>query len=402
MNIELERITRYSKRKWWLRHLAALIPIVMMLALFLPAPVYADGGIAISGNFYRQHFRLFPGESLISPDIYVTVFNNSEDGMRVKMSTQVPPGVEFILSPVEFTLPPGEQQKIEVGIELSPEAVPGEYEVGITADSYPETAEEGFMLAGAAQQEADLTIFGEAGSVSIVTLTHEGEPFTGVVRIFEQLESKSNLCGFSNTGTLDMRLAPGDYVVECYLEDTLVAEDSFTLAADEEKEITLIARAAFIVGVSAVPNYYTESKELAFANLEYTIKNIYQPLDDIEVVLKVNLDGTMLDEISIFSLSILNTGNTRASYNNYTPPDGWESGNYGFIMELYVQGEPYNQSEEVLLPTKIAQAGPPGGIVTEPEDAGTAINWPIVGGIIGGVMLIVIIVAVIRKRRSGY
>jgi len=371
-----------------MRHLAALIPIFMVLSLFLPAPVHADGGIAISGNFYRQHFRLFPGESLISPDIYVQAFNNSDTSMQIKMSTQVPPGVELILSPVDFTLPPGGQQKVEVGIELSSEAVPGEYEVGITADSHPEAAEEGFTLAGAAQQEAKLTIFGEAGSVSIVTLTHKGEPFPAVVRLFEQLESESILCGYSDTGTLDMRLVPGDYVVEAYLEDTKVAEESFTLAVDGEKSITLTARTAFIVGFSTVPNYYTESKELAFANLEYTIKNIYQLLEDIEVILKVNLDGTVLDEISIFSLSILNTGNTEASYNNYIPPGGWESGTYGFMMELHVQGELYNQSQEVLMSAKIAKAEPPG--------------WPIVGSIIGGVVLIVIIVALKRKRRRAY
>lgn len=399
MNKELERMTGYLKRKWWLRSITALIPIVMLLGLFLPAPVLADGGIAISGNFYRQDFRLFPGESLISPDIYVTAFNNSDTDMRIEMSTQVPPGVNLILSSVDFILPPGGQQRIEIGIELSPDAIPGKYEVGITADSYPETAEEGYILAGAAQQEADLTIFGEAGSVSIITLTNEGEPFTGIVRLYEQIESESNLCGFSNTGTLDMRLAPGDYVVECYLEDILVAEDSFSLAADEEKSVTLIARTAFVVGFSAVPNYFVESKELAFANLEYTIKNIYQPLDDIEVVLKVNREGTLVDEISVFSLSTLSTGNTAASYNNYIPPEGWESGDYGFIMELYVQGELYNQSEEVLLSTKIAQAEPPGGIVTEPEDADIATNWPMVGGIMGGVVVIVIVAVLRRKRR---
>ncbi len=157
MNKESERTNRYSKRKWWARRLAALIPIVMVLGLFLPAPVQAEGGIAISGNFYRQEFRLFPGESLISPDIYVMAFNNSDTDMLIKMSTQVPPGVNLILSPVEFTLPPGGQQKIEVGIELSSDAVPGKYEVGITADSYPEAAEEGFTLAGQLSRKPTLS-----------------------------------------------------------------------------------------------------------------------------------------------------------------------------------------------------------------------------------------------------
>ena len=394
MDRESKRMTKHSKRKWCTRHLAVLIPLVMMLSLFLPAPVQAEGGIAISGNFYRQNFRLFPGESLTSPDIYVQVFNNSDIDMQVSISNQAPPGVEIILSPIDFTLPPGGQQKVAFAIEVSPEAIPGEYEVGITADSHPEAEEEGFRLAGAAQQEANLTILGEAGSVSIVTLTHEGEPFTGIIRIFEQTESDSNLCGYSNTGISDMRLAPGDYKVECYLENTLVAEDSFTLAADEEKSLTLTSRTAFIVGFSTVPNYYTESKELAFANMEYTIKNIYQHLEDIEVILKANLDGTVIDELSIFSLSTLNTGNTAASYNNYVPPEGWESGNYGFTIELHVQGELYNQSREVLLSTDIVL----------PNQEPGSLNWYAIIVILMGTIMVAAAVfpaIVVHRRRRG-
>jgi len=382
-------MTRYSERKWWVRHLAALIPIVVVLSLLLPAPVQAEGGIAISGNFYRQNFRLLPGESLSSPDIYVQVFNNSDTPMRVRMSTQVPPGVELILSPVNFQLPPGGQQKVEVGIALSHEAVPGEYAVGITADSYPEG--EGFVLAGAAQQQAKLTIFGEAGSVSIVTLTHEGELFRAIVRLFEQIEAESVLCGYSETGTLEMRLVPGDYLVESYFEDTKVAEESFTLAADEEKNIILTARTAYIVGFSAVPNYYTETEKVAFVNLKYTIKNIYQPLKDVEVILKGSLDGTALDGISIFSLSTLNTGNTGASYNNYIPPQGWEDGTYGFKLELLVGGELYTTSlvEELE--------------VVAPTTATILSNLPLAIIIGGGVLLVIIIVLLVlllRRRRA--
>ncbi len=347
-------MTWYSERKWGARCLAPLILIVLGLSLLLPAVAQAGGGIAISGSFYRQHFRLLPGESLSTPDIYVEVFNNSDSPMRVGMSTQVPPGVELTLSITEFQLPPGGQQRVEVGITVSPEAVPGEYVVAITADSYPEG--EGFVLAGAAKQQAKLTIFGEAGTVSIVTVTHEGEPFPAMVRLYALVEGERILCGYSETGRLEMRLAPGDYLVEAYFNDTNVAEDSFTLAADEEKNITLIARTAYIVGFSAVPNYYTESGELAFVKLVYTIKNIYQPLEDAEVILKVSLDGAALDEISVFSVSPLNTGNTAASYNNYVPPRGWRSGTYGFKLELLVGGELYTTSLEEKLSVELLPA----------------------------------------------
>jgi accessory gene regulator protein AgrB len=38
------------------------ILVVLMLSLFLPAPAPAQG-LAMSGNFYRQHFELIPGET---------------------------------------------------------------------------------------------------------------------------------------------------------------------------------------------------------------------------------------------------------------------------------------------------------------------------------------------------
>lgn len=383
-------MTWYSVRKWGARCLAPLILIVLALSLLLPALAQAGGGIAISGNFYRQHFRLFPGESLSGPDIYLQVFNNSDTAMRVGISTQVPPGVELILSIMEFQLPPGGQQRVEVGIALSPEAVPGEYVLGITADSYPEG--EGIMLAAAAKQQANLTIFGEAGSVSIVTLTPEGEPFRAVVRLYQQAGGASVLCGYSETGKLEMRLAPGDYLVQAYFEDTKVAEDSFTLAADEEKNITLTARTAFIVGFSAVPSYYIEGGELAFVKLVYTIKAIYQPLKDVEVILKVSFDGAALDEISVFSLNTLNTGNTAASYNNYIPPHGWEGGTYGFKLELLVGGELHAISPE----EELEVTAPPAALM---------VSWAVLGGIIGAMLIIIAVIVIasvmlVRRRRA--
>ena len=104
-------MTWYSERKWRTRLLAPLILVVLAFSLLLPAPAQAGGGIAISGNFYRQNFSLFPGESLSTPDIYVQVFNNSDSTMLVSMSTQVPPEVELTLSTAEFQLAPGGQQR---------------------------------------------------------------------------------------------------------------------------------------------------------------------------------------------------------------------------------------------------------------------------------------------------
>ena len=46
--------------------------MALMLSLFLPGPVEAQG-LAVSGNFYRQHFELSPGETSSGDDVYVVV-----------------------------------------------------------------------------------------------------------------------------------------------------------------------------------------------------------------------------------------------------------------------------------------------------------------------------------------
>ena len=148
-----------------LRNLVFLILIVITLLSFaLPTPAEAQG-LAISGTFYRQHFQLLPGETLRTPDVYLVVFNHEDKDIRVKLTTQIPPGVEIMLDQNDFPIPSGEQRKVEVGVSVSTEAVPGEYTLAITAEVQPAEGK-GIMIAGAAEQRAKLTILGEEAPVA--------------------------------------------------------------------------------------------------------------------------------------------------------------------------------------------------------------------------------------------
>ena len=60
-----------------LAHLSVLMSLAFVLTLCVGASALAQGGLALSGNFYRQEFNLPQGAVLSSPDIYVVVFNNS-------------------------------------------------------------------------------------------------------------------------------------------------------------------------------------------------------------------------------------------------------------------------------------------------------------------------------------
>ncbi len=156
---------KHLARKRWARCLAHLIPIIALLSLLLVSPVQA-GGMAISGTFSGQHFQLIRGENLSTPDVYVVVFNNTDSDMQVKLIAETPSGVELILSTTDFVLLSGSQERIEVGVAVSDEAAPGQYTLTLTAEAC--ATGEGIKLGAAAQQQAKLTIFGEAGSVALL------------------------------------------------------------------------------------------------------------------------------------------------------------------------------------------------------------------------------------------
>lgn len=375
-------MNRYLRGKRRVRQLTLLIPVILVLSLVFATPAQA-GGIGISGTFSGQHFQLVPGESLSTEDIYVVVFNNSDSDMRIKMSSQTPAGVELILPTADFPLPPGSNQKLEVGIATTPDAVPGEYTLILTAEAYREG--EGIMLTGAAQMQAKLTLFGEAGKLRLSTTTPGGEPFPATVKLFSKAEERNLPCGQSDTGKLETRLAPGDYLAQAYFKDTRVAEESFSLAADEEREVILVAQTVSIQGFSAVPNYYKKGRELAFVKIVYTINNLYQPLKEARATLEVTLKNQKVAEVELISLPTLDVGKTGGS-SNYVPAEGWQDGTYGFKIELYSQGEPRARSsvEEVS---------------TEPAAGGsTPVNWTLIGGIGGGVVVIALIVLFLRRR----
>jgi len=379
---------RHLRGKWWARHLAHFIPIIALLGLLPVSPVYA-GGMAMSGTFSGQHFQLIPGESVSTPDIYVVVFNNTDSDMQVGLIPETPAGVELVLPTSEFLLSSGSQQRVEVGVAVSHEAAPGEYALLLTAEACSEG--EGIKLGVAAQQQAKLTVFGEAGSLVLSIVTPEGDPFPATLKVYRQAEGQGLPCAHSNTGILKTRLVPGEYLAEAYFQDNGVAEESFSLAANENKGITLVARTVLIEGFSVVPNYHIETNELAFTKIVYTINNLYQPLEGVKASLKVTLDDQVVEEVELISMPTLDVGRTAGS-SNYIPPAGWQDGTYSFRIELYNGGKLYTQSS----PQELASGSVEGA---SPITTGSGIKWPLISGIVAGVAAAL---AVIWWKRGGF
>ncbi len=372
------------------RALVALLPLLSILIAMAPQPVQAAGGIAMSGTFYAQDFEIPQGVEVSNESIYVVVFNESDSGFTVHLTATTPEEVELSLSEQDFPLQPGEQIKIYIGVRVGEDAVPGEYKLRVTAEGRPSGSEQGIQIATAVAQEASLKVTGEAAWIDVRVVSPSRAPVVAEVRLFKETQGTLHEFASSQTGTLETKVSLGHYIVYAYVGGKKLAEESIDMtAANERKEVILVVKTVYFANFGFVRNYYTESGELAFVKVVYQISNLYQPMADVEIILKVSLDGAALEEIPLLSLSELSLGETSGSW-NYTPPQGWEKGGtYTLQAELYVGGKLYTTSLE----EELEVTAPPAALM---------VRWTVLGGIIGTVLIIIaviVLVILVRRRR---
>ncbi|MCJ7655397.1 MAG: hypothetical protein MUO97_08910 [Dehalococcoidia bacterium] len=365
----------------------ALLSLLLMASLLLPPPAFA-GGLAMSGSFYRQEFEIPQGTSFNTPDVYVVVFNNGDEDFNIRITTETPTGVELLLAEKDFRLKAGEQKRVEIGINVNEAAVPGKYTLKVTAEAYKEGA--GIKLLGAAGQTANLTVIGEAASVEITAVTPDGGPTSALVKLYRQAGNQNFNAGYSETGSLKTKVVPGNYLAEAYIAGRKLADKTFSIAANETKKITLEIKTVYFEGFGIVPNYNTETNELAFTEIIYTVNNLLEAFPEAKVVLKVTKGDAPLDETTLATLAPLEKGRVGLSY-NYIPGGGWRKASYGFKLELHIGGKPYVTSKEEKLELGGGTTASAGGI-----------NWLLIGGIAGGVVILILIVIIVMMRRRRY
>lgn len=375
------------KRLWCAgqRGARVLAPLAALfcVALLLPCSAVAQERLALSGSFFRQDFKLAQGATIDNPDVYVVVFNNGDSALNVRLTTDAPPGVELLLSETEFRLPPGEQKRVTVGVKVTEAAVPGEYQLRVSASAHSEGT--GIRLVGAVGQTARLTVTGEAASVEVVAVAADGSLLPARVGLYRQVGGSKVTVGSSEAGSLKMRVAPGEYIAEAYMEGNKLAEETFRVAANESKKIVLQAKTVYFEGFTVVPNYSAETKKLVFAEIVYTVNNLFQPFPQGKVVLKVTKGGSPLDEVNLITLAPLEKGKVELSY-NYIPKEGWQKAEYRFKLELWIEDKPYTSSKEEVLDLTTEGLG--------------GMNWLLIGSIAAAVVLVVVILAFALRRRS--
>ena len=144
--------------------IVTLILLLWLVGFPVPAAVLAQGGLALSGSFHNQNFVIPQGSSVSGPSIDVVVFNNGSEAINIRMLSQSPPGVTISFSNQQFSIPPGGQQQVLIGVAVAADVAPGDYDLSVTAQSYKEGGT-GIQVAGAAGQTARLKVTGESAQV---------------------------------------------------------------------------------------------------------------------------------------------------------------------------------------------------------------------------------------------
>ncbi len=373
-----------------------ILPL-LFLGLFLLAlfpNVQAEGGFGVSGTFAGYHYKLVPGEQIDSANIYATFVNNYSVPIDVQISYQAPPGVTFLIEQTLVTIPAGATIRVPVGIALPLDAVPGDYVVQVFAQVLPGSVE-GITVIGSAGLNARLSIFGEAGRVTIRSLTTSGDVFRSTIELF-RIEADGALFSVATRrDTLSDRVVVGDYVAKAYFEGRTIAEERFTVNNNDVLTIDLIARTVFVRSFNVEPNFFEDRNILASTTVSYSLENVYETVNNIQLELVVRLDGEIIDEVEMFLAPVLNVGRTEGRF-TYIPRRGWQEGQYQISIRLFELDSRFEGGQFLYDETSPFDFVVPASIV---EGGVNFVQVALLG--LGGMiaLLITILIAVVVKDR---
>jgi uncharacterized membrane protein YdcZ (DUF606 family) len=376
-----------NKFKWI--NLFLLLPLLSVFCSFsITTPAAAAGGLGITGTFYQHDFRLTPGETYSNPDVYVMIVNNSSEETDLKMESVTPAGVNMVLTPSELTIPAGGQQKIAISLSIDSNTIPGDYTITIKGTVQPK-AGSGIVVTSAVEQNAQLTVLGEAGNLHLTINSVDGQILVTEIHVYEKVNGQFIAAAYSATGELTTRLAPGDYRIQAYFQGTEIITSDFSIAANENKEISLVGQTILIDSFIVQPVFSTDTKKLVYINIIYDIKNIDQALKNAKAILKVSTDAGPLEDVDIFSVPTLDVGSTGGTY-KYIPSQGWTNTNYHFNLVIAASDKVYGNSTEQKY------------LSPESNNAKSTTDWTLIGGIVAGVVIIVgaVIFFVLRRRKK--
>jgi hypothetical protein len=350
----------------WRRMTLRIVTLSVLLwlgGLLLPAAALAEGGLALSGSFHNQNFIIPQGASVSGSSIGVVVFNNGSEAINIRMLSDAPPGVTINFSTQQFTIASGGQQQVLIGVAVAADVAPGNYDLSVTAQSYTEGGT-GIQIAGAAGQTAKLNVTGDSAQVDLRALSPDGQPLIATVRLYRTVKGQDIEVAYSDAGTLQAMVAPGDFKAASYIGGQRMTEKTFTLAKNDKISIDLVGATVYFASFGVLPAYANDTGKLAFAQVVYTVKNIYRQADKGDVILQVTFNGKAQAPLTLVTLSPLTVGSSGLNY-NYTPAGGWVDGSYDFQLQLNLDGKLYTSSMLEHLDVSISEGTSVGTTTTE-------------------------------------
>jgi hypothetical protein len=308
-----------------------------------PLAVQAQGGFAVSGTFAGYQYKLIAGERIVSDNVYATFVNNFAIEIDVQLVFQAPEGVTFLVEESIVSIPAGQSIRVPIGIALDDDVVPGDYVISIFAQVLPDNTQ-GITLIGSAGLNARLSVFGEAGRVTIRSVTTIGDPFRSTIELF-RIEPDGRLFSVATAETLlTDRVVVGDYVARSYYQGRTIGEEYFTVNNNDNITITLTARTVFIRSFTVEPMFFEDRNILSSARVSYSLENIYEVINNIKLDLVVRLDGQIVETTEMFLVPVLNPGRTEGRF-NYIPSQGWRAGRYEISILLYELDERFENGQ---------------------------------------------------------
>ena len=352
--------------------------IACLTAVFFPDyPVNALGVLGVSGSFEGQLFEIPQGSSVSVPSVDVVIFNQGDERMSINMSIQAPAGVNVVLSEMNFDLEPQTYKSLSVSINATSHAALGDHEITIIAQSY-KTGVSGIQILGSASQSANLKITGESGTVSVQATSPDGTQVPATIRLFRQVGSNKYEVAYSSTGILNATVSPGSYVVEGYVGGELLDEEYFDIAANENKTLTLTVGTIYFSQFDVLEYSNNDTGEFAYAEMVYTVRNVYVQVDNVSIWLEVKYNNESLEQRMIDPPNTLSLEGANRRY-PYIPIDGWSDGSYIFKLILKIDDETYTSSAERQLDVSVDNGSP---------DIGNDSNTPLIVGIVCAVVLL--------------
>ena len=143
-----------------------------------------------------------------------------------------------------------------------------------------------------------------------------------------------------------------------------------------------------ITSFSVTPSYDSETGKLISASIVYRMKELWSSTPDAQMMLKVFLDGELMEAIPLLSLSQQQTDGETGSL-GYIPSEGWRTGIYSFQAELY-------EDESSIQNTEQQQ------FTVTPESITQAVSWKTLGMIICATLIVIaaMIVLIVYRRRD--